>query len=79
MAKKISATFTKKLEYALPKPMSYWMKLQAQYDNDVLDYEEKHGISKEELKIASELKVIVDFLQDKNIIDVGLNDAETII
>lgn len=77
--KNISAAFAKKLEYALPKPMSYWMKLQAQYDNDVLDYEEKHGISKEELKIASELKVIVDFLQDKNIIDVGLNDAETIL
>ena len=77
--KNISAAFAKKLEYVLPKPMSYWMKLQAQYDNDVLDYEEEHGISKEELKIASELKVIVDFLQDKNIIDASLNDAETIL
>lgn len=77
--KNISATFAKKLEYALPKPMAYWMELQAKYDNDMLDYEEKNDISKDEIKIVSDLKTIVEFLQEKKIMDVELNEADSVL
>ncbi|MBP3261230.1 MAG: HigA family addiction module antidote protein [Pseudobutyrivibrio sp.] len=77
--KNISASFAKKLEYALPETMTYWMELQAKYDNEMLDYEEKHGIDKDELKIVSDLKSITEFLQKMKIIEMDLNEADLVL
>ena len=51
--KDISASFAKKLEFALSKKMTFWMEKQAEYDNALYEYKEKHGIDAEELGILS--------------------------
>lgn len=76
--KNISASFARRLEYALPKPMSYWMLLQTEYDNYILQREEKEGISFEEQKVLSVLKDIVKFLQEKGMIE-NVTDKTDII
>lgn len=40
--KDISANFAKKLEYALGIDAIFWMNLQANYDKDIIKYEELH-------------------------------------
>lgn len=58
--KNISAAFAKKLEYALGIEASFWMNLQANYDRELLDFEEVNNITEEEIGILKNLKEVID-------------------
>ena len=77
--KNISASFAKKLAYALPEPMSYWMKLQAEYDEKIIQLEERNDIDKEEIAIISHLKDIIVFLEKCNKAIGTYNEADMVL
>ena len=56
--KSISADFARKLEYALGIETSFWMNLQANYDRELLEFEELNNISEEEIEVLKNLKEI---------------------
>ncbi len=58
--KNISAAFAKKLEYALGIEASFWMNLQADYDREILEFEEINNITEKELEILKNLKEVID-------------------
>ena len=45
--KNISANFAMSLEYALGVPKSFWLNLQANYDAELLEYNEEHTITED--------------------------------
>lgn len=56
--KDISAKFATKLEYALGIESSFFMRLQAHYDNEIAKFEELNNITEEEKSIVESLKEI---------------------
>ena len=56
--KGISAAFARKLEYALGIETSFWMNLQANYDRELLEFEELNNITEEELSVLKNLKEV---------------------
>ena len=56
--KSISAAFAKKLEYALGIETSFWMNLQANYDRELLEFEELNNITEEEIGVLKNLKEV---------------------
>lgn len=56
--KSISAAFARKLEYALGIETSFWMNLQANYDCELLKFEELNNITEEELGVLKNLKEV---------------------
>ena len=58
--KNISAAFAKKLEYALGIEASFWMNLQANYDREVIEFEELNNISDEEFSVLDNLKEVTE-------------------
>lgn len=63
--KNISPALAKKLEYALCVEASFWLNLQAIYDDEMLEYEKANDITEEEIVIASNnLKDILKYLID---------------
>ena len=58
--KSISAAFAKKLEYALGIETSFWMNLQANYDRELLEFEELNNITEEELGVLKNLKEVTE-------------------
>ena len=56
--KNISSSFAKKLEYALGIETEFWMNLQANYERELLDFEELNNISEQELEILKNLKEV---------------------
>jgi HTH-type transcriptional regulator / antitoxin HigA len=61
--KSISTQFAKKLEYALGTEAKFWINLQANYDAELLDFQEQNGVSEEEISILDHLRVPVTFLK----------------
>ncbi|MCD8119924.1 MAG: HigA family addiction module antitoxin [Lachnospiraceae bacterium] len=57
--KNISAAFAKKLEYALGIEASFWMNLQANYDRELLEFEELNNITEEEIGVLKHLKEVI--------------------
>ena len=57
--KGISVTFAKKLEYALGIEASFWINLQANYDRELLEFEELNNITEKELSVLKELKEVI--------------------
>ena len=49
--KNISAAFARKLEYALGIETSFWMNLQANYDQELIEFEDVNNISDEEIGV----------------------------
>lgn len=62
--KGISAKFALALEYALGVSKSFWINLQANYDVELLELDERNTISDEEKKARKSLKDIVGYLQE---------------
>ena len=58
--KNISATFAKKLEYALGIETSFWMNLQDNYDRELIEFEELNKITGEELGVLKRLKEVIE-------------------
>ena len=77
--KAISSAFAKKLEYALGIEASFWMNLQTNYDQEILEFEELNNISKEELGLLKNLKDVIVYWSDLGWIDTTLNSAAQVI
>ena len=58
--KSISAAFARKLEYALGIETSFWMNLQANYDRELLEFEEVNNITEAELGVLKNLKEVIE-------------------
>lgn len=59
--KPISVAFAMKLEIALGIEASFWIRLQANYDRELIEHEEVNNISSDEIAITKRLKDIVDY------------------
>lgn len=66
--KNISVSFAKKLEYALNIDAEFWMNLQNQYDKELIEFDELHSISEEEVSIFKSLKNIFAYIVEKGFI-----------
>lgn len=66
--KNISSAFAKKLEYAFNIDAEFWMNLQADYDNELLEFNELNNISPEDVDIFKALKTVLQFIYQNNII-----------
>ena len=64
----ISVSFAKKLEYALNIDAEFWMNLQNQYDKELIEFDELHSISEEEVSIFKSLKDIFAYIVEKGFI-----------
>ena len=62
--KDISKGLARGLEYALGVPSSFWLKLQANYDAELLSLNEENSVEAEELQILKELKEIEAYLKN---------------
>ncbi|MFI3171676.1 MAG: HigA family addiction module antitoxin [Eubacteriales bacterium] len=70
-AKPISVAFAKKLEYALGFEAAFWINLQALYDRELLEFEELHSISDEEISVLKNLKDVIVYLDQKQILNIN--------
>lgn len=66
--KNITSSFAKKLEYAFNIDAEFWMNLQADYDNELLEFDELHNISTEDISIFKKLKDVITFIYKNNFI-----------
>lgn len=77
--KNISPSFAKKLEYALGISSSFWMNLQNNYDQELLEFEELNSISKEELNVVKKLKDVTDVYTTIGFLQAGLKPVELVL
>lgn len=77
--KSISVAFAKKLEYALGIDASFWINLQANYDRELLEFEEVNNITDEELAILKPLKQVMEYMIAKKWLEENTNEAEKIL
>lgn len=69
--KDISAKFAFALEYALDVPKTFWMNLQANYDAELLEFNEMQTITDEEREARKALNEFVKYLRQKGKMPVG--------
>ena len=77
--KNISVAFAKKLEYALGIDAGFWINLQANYDRELLEFEEVNNITEEELAVLKPLKQIMEYFVARKLLDENANEAERIL
>jgi len=77
--KSISAAFAKKLEYALNIEASFWMNLQANYDRELLAFEELNNISEQEISVLKSLKEVLECWSAFKWIDTDANPASVVL
>lgn len=77
--KNISVAFAKKLEYALGIDASFWINLQANYDRELLEFEEVNNITEEELGILKPLKQIMEYMVSRRWLIENINEAEKVL
>lgn len=77
--KNISSSFAKKLEYALGIETEFWMNLQANYERELLEFEELNNISEEEIDILKNLKNVLACWRELGWIEKDANPAATVL
>ena len=77
--KDISAKFAFALDYALGVPKSFWLNLQANYDAELLEYNEANTVTDEERIARESLKDIVRYLRRIGKLMPGETKDETIL
>lgn len=77
--KDISSKFAYALEYALGVPKSFWLNLQANYDAELLEFNEENTITDEEKSVREELKDIVKYLRKNGRMPLGEKKEESIL
>ena len=77
--KEISASFAHKLDIALGATPGTWAKHQADYDAQMAEYNEKNGISENELCIIKSLKDVIDYFIKVHIMDNHCGDTEKVL
>ena len=65
--KGISPSFAKSLEYVFGMPASFWINLQGIYDKEMLEYKEQEEIDESEVEIVKELKKIIKYAEELNV------------
>lgn len=77
--KGISTAFAKKLEYALGIEASFWMNLQANYERELLEFEELNNISEQEVELLKNLREVVECWTSFGWLNEGTNPASLIL
>ena len=77
--KNISAAFAKKLEYALGIETEFWMNLQANYERELLEFEELNNISEQEICILKNLKEVIATWVSFGWLEENTNEANTVL
>lgn len=77
--KNISVAFAKKLEYALGIDASFWINLQANYDRELLEFEEVNNITELELDILKPLKQVMEYMVSRKWLIENINEAEKVL
>ena len=77
--KPISVSFAKKLEYVFGVDASFWISLQGNYDRELADFEEIHGVTDHEIEILGRLSAIVEHLQELRLVEQESDDSLLVI
>lgn len=77
--KDISAKLAMGLEYALGVSKSFWLNLQAEYDAELLVLHEVETITEEEIKIYDEIREVVQYLQECEVVPKSKEKKEVIL
>lgn len=77
--KPISVSFAKKLEYALSIEAVFWINLQANYDREILEFEEVNNISEEEVLVLKNLKLVIENWGERGWINRADNPAAKVL
>jgi HTH-type transcriptional regulator/antitoxin HigA len=77
--KDISSEFANRLEYALGIPAHFWMNLQGNYDKEVFEINSVNNIEEKELSILKDLKEVVKFCENENIIECNSKKEITVL
>ena len=77
--KDISSEFANRLEYALGIPASFWMNLQSNYDKEVFEINTLSNIEEKELNILKDLKEVIKFCENEEIIECNSKKEITVL
>lgn len=77
--KNISPSFAKKLDYALGIETEFWMNLQANYERELLEFEELNNISEQEVCVLKNLKEVVATWVSFGWLEENSNEANTVL
>ena len=77
--KDISSEFANRLEYALGIPASFWMNLQSNYDKEVFEINSLSNIEEKELNILKDLKDVIKFCENAEIIECNSKKEITVL
>ena len=77
--KGISVSFARKLAVVFEKDYRYWTKLQAEYENHLLNIEEENNIKPEEKELLKPLKEIFGYLVKEEMLHNDCSDAEKVL
>lgn len=77
--KNISPSFAKKLEYALGIETEFWMNLQANYERELLEFEELNNISEQEISVLKNLKEVLAKWEEFGWLDMDANPASIVL
>lgn len=77
--KAISASFAKKLEYALSEKAGYWLNKQTEFDVAKAEFADRNEIKDEEILILKRLKELIDYLYENKQISCDASDYEKVL
>lgn len=77
--KGISPKLAKSLEYVFGIPTTFWINLQGIYDKEIIEFEEKNNISKNEFEIAKEIRPVLEYAIKLKLIEKINNEVESVI
>ncbi len=77
--KNISASFAKKLEYALGINAGEWLEKQSKFDCELAEFEESNKITREEIAVLKSLKEVIIYYNELKWIDVDDFDYEIVM
>lgn len=77
--KGISPKFAKALEYIFGVKATFWLNLQAIYDKEIIEYQERNNIDKREIEITKRIEPILEYAILLNLIDKYNNPTEEVI
>lgn len=77
--KDISSRFAHALEIVFNIPTSFWINLQGIYDKKIIELENLNNVNEEEYNIIEEIKSVVNYCENKNIIPKTNNKTNIVL
>ena len=77
--KGISPKFAKALEYVFGVKSTFWLNLQAIYDKEIIEFQEKNNKDKKELEIIKRIEPVLEYAILLKLIDKYTNSTEEVI